>query len=238
MSIVKITLFQKNILTEISREQKQKLISQKSDFLVFPEFFPLTGKWSEKSPTENSKLYIDRLLEISEYYKGTIIGGTVIRRVDSKLLNSCPVIKDVAIIDWYDQYTKNGIFTVDSGDSGNVFMLDGVRFSILVGEDIHNESLLEAIHQEKIELVFNPSAMFLSKDEANHYTKDLNDFLELSKKYSIHIIRVSSIGTFLGKPLTGRSLSSCETGIKWKVAPFENTTEIIKTVSINIFSKV
>ena len=79
MNIIKITVFQKNINTDISRDQKQKLITQKSDFLILPRFCPTIAKVSEKSTLHNHKIYVDKLLEISEYYKGVIIGGTILR---------------------------------------------------------------------------------------------------------------------------------------------------------------
>jgi len=43
MNIIKITIFQKNINTDITRDQKQKLISQKSDFFDFTKILSYTG---------------------------------------------------------------------------------------------------------------------------------------------------------------------------------------------------
>lgn len=233
MPIIKITLFQKNILSEISRDQKQKLISQKSDFVVFPELFPLTGKWSEKSPAENSKIYVDRLLEISEYYRGSIIGGTIIRKIDGKLYYSCPIIKDVQVVDWYDKHEVNSFpIPVQKGQGEGIYMLDSLRFGICIGDDIHNTSITETFKKEKIEVIFNPSASLLSAEEEKDYTQDLQSYSELSKNSNLNIIRVSSIGEFNKNKLTGRSLFAAPSGIKWKVAPFENNMEIIKTVSI------
>lgn len=239
MPIIKITLFQKNILSEISRDQKQKLISQKSDFVVFPELFPLTGKWSEKSPAENSKIYVDRLLEISEYYKGSIIGGTIIRKVEGKLYYSCPIIKDVQIVDWYDKLNVESFpIPVQKGHGEGIYMLDSLRFGICIGDDINNPSLIDSFKKEKIEVVFNPSANQLSAEEEKDYTQDLHNYSELSKVSNLNIIRVSSIGEFNKNKLTGRSLFSAPSGIKWKVAPFENNIEIIKTVSITTSSVI
>jgi predicted amidohydrolase len=237
MNIIKITVFQKNINTDVSRDQKQKLISQKSDFLILPRFFPTLTKVSEKSTLHNHKIYVDKLLEISEYYKGVVIGGTILREVNGKVYESCPIIQDINVIDWYDARIpeKSGELPVAAGESESIFILGGVRFAILIGNESKNESFLSHIKSEKVELLLNSSSIYSSESEPAEYQKDLDLFSEHSKNYSLNIVRASGIGRlFNNKELSGRSFYSSNTGIKWKVASFENQNEIIKTVNINV----
>lgn len=237
MNIIKITIFQKNINTDITRDQKQKLISQKSDFLILPRFFPSLAKVSEKSTLHNQKIYVDKLLEISEYYKGIIIGGTVLREVNGKYYESCPIIQDINVIDWYDARIPEqcGDVPLSAGDSESIFILGGVRFAILIGNESRNETFLSHIHNEKVELLLNTSMVYESEAEPAEYQKDLELFSEYSRNYSLNIVRSSGIGLlFNNKALSGRSFYSSNSGIKWKVASFENQIEIIKTININV----
>ncbi|MBP9886095.1 MAG: amidohydrolase [Leptospiraceae bacterium] len=241
MNIIKITVFQKNINTDISRDQKQKLISQKSDFLILPRFFPTIAKVSEKSSIHNYKIYVDKLLEISEYYKGIIIGGTILREVNGKLYESCPIIQDINVIDWYDARVpeKMGDLPVTPGESESIFILGGVRFAILIGNESKNENYLSHIHSEKVDLLLNSASIYNSDSEPSEYLKDLDLYSEYSKNYSLNIVRASGIGRlFNNKELSGRSFYSSNTGVKWKVASFENQNEIIKTVNINVLDTI
>lgn len=238
MSIIKVTLFQKNINQDITRDQKIKLISQKSDFVIFPQFFPWTAQWNEKSPFDNSKIYIDRLLEISEYYKGTIIGGSIFREKDGKMYHSCPIIKNVAVIDWYDIKTPlgDGRPNIELGNEDGIFILNGIRFGITPGEDIFHEEFLQYYQKEGVEVVFNPTAapLLANAQEKQQYEADLQRYAELSREYSVNLVRVCAMGDAFDSSFSGRSLYCGESGIKWKVAPFENKSEIIKTVSITL----
>ncbi|MEM7183042.1 MAG: amidohydrolase, partial [Spirochaetota bacterium] len=220
MSIIKVTLFQKNINQDITRDQKVKLISQKSDFVIFPEYFPYTAQWNEKSPTDNSSIYVDRLLEISEYYKGTIIGGSIIREENGKLYHSCPIIKDVALIDWYDiksveaQKDRTSV-NLTEGQGEGIYILNGVRFGITLGADILREEFLQFYQKEGVEVVFNPLATPLLNNtaEKKQYDKDLEHYAALSKEYALNLVRVCAIGDAFGSSYSGRSLYCGESGI-------------------------
>lgn len=240
MNIVKVTLFQKNITTDITRDQKQKLIAQKSDFLLFPRFFPHIGKVTERNILSNHKFYIDKLLEISEYYKGVVIGGSIIREVDGKIYESTPIIKDINIIDWYDRRLpeKVGDLKISDGQSEHIFILAGLRFALLIGEEIRNDEYLSNIQSEGVEIVFNPCSVLVSELEASLYNRDLDYYNEMSRKYSLNLLRASGLGKFFDREMSGRSFYSTSSGVKWKVAAFENQLEIIKTVNINIMSPI
>jgi len=192
---------------------------------------------SEKSSLHNQKIYIDKLLEISEYYKGIIIGGTILREVNGKIYESCPIVQDINVIDWYDARIpeQSGDIPISAGESESIFILGGVRFAILIGNESKNEAYLSHIQEEKVELLLNTSMIYESETEPSEYQKDLDLFAEYSKTYSLNIVRSSGIGRlFNNKTLSGRSFYSSNTGIKWKVASFENQNEIIKTININV----
>jgi predicted amidohydrolase len=235
MPNIKITLFQKNINTGISREQKDKLIAQKSDFLVLPPFFPndTTSTFAEIASLE--KVYLDRIYQISEYYKGIILGGSMLRQIDGKFIESCPIVKDINLIDWYNSRTtkKIGKFSISAHETENIFILNGIRFAIFLDEDISRQELLEEITKEGIFLIFNPFLQKQENNEPENYTKQLTTFPLVSQKNNFHILRVSGPGEVFGTKLCGRSYYSSPTGIKWKVSQSEGEQEIIKTVNVS-----
>jgi hypothetical protein len=236
MANIKVIIFQKNINNELSKEQKAKISSAKADFLILPRFFPYFEKASEGIQTKES-FYLDKILEISEYHKGVVIGGSIVRKIDGNFVESIPIVKDVTLVDYYNfrSGTTIGDLKINPQDGDLIYILNGARFSILPGEDILKTENLEILKKEKIELVFNPNDSYNSNDEFLNYQTDLKKFLEYSQMYNINIIRTCGLGKVNGRELTGRSFYTSQTGVKWKLGEAENQSEIIKTVNVNIF---
>jgi len=235
MSNIKVTIFQKNINTSISKEQKTKLISQNSDFLLLPRFFPFLDGWSSNQE-EKERKYLDKILEISEFYKGVIIGGSLFRKEGKFFIESYPLIQNVRLIDYYNLRSGDtiGNIKIHPSDSDSFFILGGVRFAFLPATDFQKEEYLKQAASEKIELIFNLSSPLQSPSELELYNQDLQYYSDLSQKYHFNIVRCSGIGNFGEFSFSGRSFCTSETGIRWKVAAKENLTEIIKTVNISI----
>lgn len=235
MPNVKITIFQKNINSTISKEQKVKLISQNSDFLVFPRFFPFLDGWSSKQETKEKK-FLDLILEISEYYKGVVIGGSIFRKEGKNYIESFPIVKDVNLIDYYNLHTGDSLGNIKILPSSSecIFTLNGIRFAILPSKDFQNPKLLQQVKEEKIELIFNPDFVELSPQENQIYNQELSHYSNISKEYQFQIVRACGIGSFGEFVLSGRSFYASTFGIRWKVAPTENQTEIIKTINVTL----
>ena len=230
---LKISILQKNISTKISKELKQKIQTSKSDFLILPSFFP-SSKETESNIIQNEKLYLDSILEISEYYKGVILGGTFLREFEGKILESIPIVQDIQLIDWYDAEISSGVFSTktEKGHTDKIFILGKTRFALATTNEILQEKNLEYFQKEKIEVVFNPTLNIYSDDTI--YTKELEDFFKLSQKYNLNIFRICAFGDLGKHLLQGRSFHSSPTGIKWKMAASENQIEIFKTLNVNI----
>ncbi len=233
MSTIKVTVFQKNIHSEITKDQKQKLIAAKSDFLLLPEYFPSFNP-QDKTTIEKSKrkeLYLDKILEVSEYFKGVIIGGSIVREFEGKYYYSTPIVQNVNLIDWYDKKVHEEK-DIQNGDNDGIFILSGVRFAIFCGGDLSPNtysSQMERIQNEKIAIVLH----LASNSNFANYEDDLKFYSNIAKNYNVQIIKCSGTGSHNENKLDGRSLFATKTGLNWKVAPFENDTEIIKTLTVN-----
>ncbi|TGK28964.1 amidohydrolase [Leptospira gomenensis] len=233
MASVKVTLFQKDLNRPIGEDLKGKLNKEKSDFLLLPEYFPFyeSGANPDQSSAK-SKFYIDELLQISEYYKGVIIGGSVFRKDDAGILRiSVPIIQGVVVADWYD---KQNLAPFESGavagDGERIFIMGGLRFGIAAGKEIDDSNRFEELKSQNVNLLFHCD--FISESESTH-ALDLERYAKLSARYGTLIARTTGVGSVLGKTGIGRSLLATSSGVNWKVAESEKQKEILKTVIVN-----
>ncbi|EQA64453.1 amidohydrolase [Leptospira alexanderi] len=233
MASAKVTLFQKHINRPVSNDQKLKLSKEKSDFLLLPEYFPFYDLSSTPEKlSEKSKILSDELLQISEYYKGVIIGGSMFRKDGfGKLKISVPIIQDVVVVDWYDKRELSSEENVASpGDAETIFIMGGFRFGVVAGKEIRSSERLEELKSQNVNLLFHIDSV--SEPDFTH-AQDLERYAKLSAEYGIFIARVSGVGSSLGRAGVGRSLLSTSSGVNWKVAESEKDKEVIKTVTIN-----
>ncbi|AOP34906.1 amidohydrolase [Leptospira tipperaryensis] len=233
MASAKVTLFQKHLNQPITNEQKSKLAKEKSDFLLLPEYFPFYNSSSTpEGSSEKAKHLTDELLQISEYYKGVIIGGSIFRKDDSgKLKLSVPIIQSVVVVDWYE---KHELLASEKpavgGEAETIFIMSGFRFGIVTGKEIENPKRLEELKSQNVNLLFHIDSVL--ETDSTH-AEDLERYAKLSSKYGIFIARVTGVGSALGRSGIGRSLLSTSSGVNWKVAESEKDKEVIKTVTIN-----
>ncbi|MCG6168817.1 carbon-nitrogen hydrolase family protein [Leptospira sanjuanensis] len=233
MASAKVTLFQKQIHKPVSNDQKSKLSKEKSDFLLLPEYFPFyDSSAAPEKLSEYAKRYSDELLQISEYYKGVIIGGSMFRKDEGgKPKISIPIVQNVVVVDWYD---KRELFPEESaavaGDGETIFIMGGFRFGIVAGKEIFNEARFEELKSQNVNLLFHIDSVLES--DSTH-AQDLERYAKLSSRHGIFIARVSGVGSALGRNGVGRSLLSTSSGVNWKVAESEKDKEVIKTVTIN-----
>ncbi len=236
MANIKVIIFQKNINTDLTKEQKSKISAAKADFCILPRFFPYFETPKEGIETKES-FYLDKILEISEYHKGVVIGGSIFRKVDGVYVESIPIVKDVTLVDYYNVRTpgKVGELNLPAQEGDSIYILHGARFSILPGMDILEDSQMASLKKEKIELVFNLQDCSNSPSEFLDYQSELKKYAEISKEFNLNVIRSSGIGKVGERELTGRSFYTSQTGVKWKLGEQENQTELIKTVNVNIY---
>ncbi|EKP15539.1 hypothetical protein KHM19_23010 [Leptospira borgpetersenii] len=233
LASAKVTLFQKHINRPVSNDQKLKLSKEKSDFLLLPEYFPFYDlSSSPEKLSEKSKILSDELLQISEYYKGVIIGGSMFRKDDlGKLKISVPIIQDVVVVDWYDKQELSFEENVATpGDAEMIFIMGGFRFGIVAGNEIRNSERLEELKSQGVNLLFHIDS--ISEPNSTH-AQDLEHYVKLSSQYDIFIARVGGVGAAFGRNCIGRSLLSTSSGVNWKVAESEKDKEVVKTVTIN-----
>lgn len=232
-----VTVFQKNIKMGLNPLLQAKLGSEKSDFLVFPEYFFMdaqTGSLEEALDT--SEKAMQWLTELSNSYQGVIIGGSIVRKVEDKLVASCPVFFQGQPVDFYDKRAlaehEKGKLT--SGQEPGVFILNNHRFSVLLGEDVKVDEHLAQLAENDVRLVFVPyNASFKNDDTPEAKTRrDQEIFTEPAAKHNLTLVKVSAVGDLFERALQGRSLVATPNGITWRVGLEEETNEVSKNCTV------
>ncbi|TGK86648.1 amidohydrolase [Leptospira noumeaensis] len=230
MAVIKIAIYQKNLHKRIGSEEISKIQQTKAHFLLLPEGFPhfFQGETPEIA-SKHEKEYQDQLLEISESFSGVILGGTHYRKnEEGNLVSALPIVQSLVLVDFYEKKSPSQSKEpgVVKGKTESIFIMGGLRFGLLVGEDLENESIWDEFKKEDIEIVFYLS----NAEEKRSYEEDLTFFESLAKQKSIHLIRVC--GPTEGKP--ARSLYASPSGINWKVGKLEEDKDVLKTLSVNV----
>lgn len=229
MPTIKVSLFQKNLHKKFTKDQIVKLAVPRANFLLLPSGFPyLFQAESPIQATKHEKEYQGHLLDISEIFQGVIMGGSHYRKnEDGKLVLSSPILQSVVLVDFYDKknISKNET-NLEAGSTESIFIMGGLRFGILLDEDINSVTIWDEFKRESIEVIFHLSA----EDSGRSYEEDLEFFANLSRETKTHIIRVCGVS----EKRKGRSLYASPSGINWKVGPSEEDKDVFKTLSVNV----
>jgi predicted amidohydrolase len=237
MPSTQATLFQKNLKMGLNPLLQAKLGSEKTNFMVFPEYFSMDASIkNHKDAIEASQNGLNWLVELSHSYKGIIIGGSIIREENEKLYNSLPVIFSGQVIDFYNKRNLIGQekdFLV-SGSDGGIFLLNNYRFAVLICGDIFIEEYFTELADEGIRLVFLPVTSPLREDDTPEIqkTRDQELFIERAKKFNLTIVKCAAVGELFDKPLQGRSLVCSPDGITWRMGTDEYDREIVKRCTV------
>ncbi len=238
MPIIRVTIFQKNLNEGIHIHLLKKLSNTDSDFLVLPEYFIADVNVKNYLELKNrSKIALEWLAKLSHIYKGILIGGSLIREENEKLYNSCPIFYKGELIDWYSkrELTSEEKKYLSFGEEPGIFILNGIRFGVLICNDINNPRLLKELYENDVRLIFVVVASLKkNEDQQTKYKRDEELFLKPAKLYNQTIVKCSSVGSIFDKPLQGRSLLATPSGILWRVSPQEEDKEILKTLIISL----
>lgn len=233
MGIVKVSIYQKSLNQGLNLAIYKKLGSVKSDFLLFPEFFYADSSVNDmQSLADRSQYALDWLIKLNEVYKGIIIGGSMIRQENDAFFSATPIISEGSVIDWYKKRNIEDSF-LTAGSEPGIFILKGQRFGILAAKDMEDPEILKELSDEGIRLIFSlvniPEGTKAAEDDF-----DAKVFQQSAIDNDFYIARCCSTGSFLGQNLLGRSMVMTPRGISWKIAPQEESEEILKTVMIQL----
>ena len=233
MPLIKVSIFQKNLNEGLNINVIKRLLHAKSDMMVLPEYFSAdVNVKSLQQIQDRTKSTLDWLIKLNHTYKGIIVGGSVIKREeDGKMFNACPIIYNGDIIDWY--YKRNlsneekNILT--TGTEPGIFILNNIRFSVLIGEDVLQESFFKELKEQGIKLIFIVNKSF--KEDSINYEEIL---MKHSKDNQQVFVKCDAVGSFLDKKLKGKSMLVHPNGISWHVTEQEQEMQIYKEIMVQV----
>lgn len=241
MSLIKVSIFQKNLNEGLNISVLKKIISTKSDILVLPEYFYADKNVKNFADLKNSgKNALDWLLKLNQTYKDIIIGGSILIEKENELYNACPIIFNGDVIDWYykrilsdgeeKKYLKPG------HDMG-IFILNHIRFAVLIGDDAKQMQFYNDLKEQNVNLIFILNLNYKVYNDEKENLKDFNEehkfYEKVAREKHFNIIKCDGVGTYLQKKLTGRSLLATPKGISWHSTFNERENQILKHIMIN-----
>ncbi len=239
MSIIRVSIFQKELGNPLGRSIAKAFTRLKSDFLLLPEFFYTDDETRGYDDLDvKSKGAEDWLTDVSELYKGTIIGGAYFRTSykEKKKYLSIPIVVDGEIVDHYDKKNLNTMEKkyASPGKDYGTFVLNGIFFAAISYVDLQKKEQVEFLAKQGIQLIFTQANFEIGFDKQN-----VQEYLvEVGMKYNVTIILCCGVGNFLTdsngiKKLSGYSLVVTPFGISWQIHNNETNKEILKTIVVS-----
>ena len=234
MSILHVTVFQKELGKSLDLTTMRGLSRLKSDFLLFPEYFYADKRVNNYEELAKASPAAEGwLTRVSELYKGSVIGGGSFHAIGRETHVGIPVLRKGAIIDWHDkcELNKEEKKIAVPGKGEGIFILEGVCFAVVAYADLKQKSYLEFLERQKIQLVF-AQANFSSSFDRNKMQKPLVD---CARKYKLTIVICCGVGKLFPNQIGFGGLSSVITpyGISWQVHPNETSKELLKTIMLS-----
>ncbi len=238
MSVLSVTIFQKELGKDLSLTNSKELRNLNSRFLLFPEHFYAKPSAKSFADIQDASTSCQKqLVLLSERYKGIIIGGSFVHKKDEKYYVGTPIFSNGSIVDWHDQRRLNALpgkeKKLSPGDTEGIFILDGVRFAVAFYSDIQAKDYIRNLSEQGIQLLFVLGNISTSQENVTNKKQTKEFMLELAKEFSLNIVLCCGVGTGFEGTLSGRSLIAIPKGLSWFVSSQEENNQILKTVMIN-----
>ena len=229
---MKVTIAQRIPKNLFTKEELTKIEKERPNFLLLPPLYgiPEINK-SPKELVKESKEYLDRALEVTEVYKGVVIGGLVPHEHKAGVSLSIPILQDLQIIDYYHspiaKWNGNSYEPIPTESS---FIVGGFRFAILAGMNTNLHSQFAEFKSAGINLCFFQRMNFVGQKD---YEADAKEFVEYAKTLNGIVFKNDVLDPTL-KDWKARSFFVNPTGVTWKVGESEWDKQVTKTINYNL----
>ncbi|MFX0212398.1 MAG: carbon-nitrogen hydrolase family protein [Candidatus Hodarchaeota archaeon] len=221
---------------ERARKHISTAVMQGAEFVCLPEYFSYSPNLSSfKDLIEGYKKTRTMLKKQSARNKICLVGGSVLRPVNSKIYNSTLVFNSGRHIATADKLhptrgeKENGI---RPGSKKTIFKAKGIICGILICADILFPQHLWSLRKNGIQLLFVP---LVSPVRSIDYTQKRRDTLFISRAFDLnaYVIKTGSIGIAPGeRSVVGRSLIASPADILIKAKSEEQEEILIANLEI------
>jgi len=228
---IKVIICQKELGSLLSDQEKEEIKQCKADFLCLPELFFLSKQirsYDEAANYHNE--YKEYIKNLSSELDINIIGGTLILKDGDKLKSISYIFSKKELLGEYVKINLTDREKADNfqcGDRYNSFSYKGIRFMVLICNDIFDERGFIWARQQNVQLIFMPTGSPYKPQESvkDKYERDERLYVSGAKLSGSIIIKVCGVGSVFNFPLQGRSLVASSEGVLYRVKPEEELQE-------------
>ncbi len=217
---------------------EKTLLEKKPDFACLPEYFATKSKKIKAQHEEGSKA-LARLKKISAKVQRTVIVcGTVVEKNKGKFFSTCFILKSGRIIGRHRKVflTKNELKRgLTAGRTFKTIKAAGLRLGFFICNDVLKPFSAHAL-AGKADLIFVP---LLSPKRKNDPTAAWRDNLFRLRAFETgtYVVKVGSVGSFLGEKVVGRSIVASPWAILWKSENEEKPCQTLVSLDFNLLNK-
>ena len=203
----------------LSLADRIHIFKQRPDFVCLPEYWMLDETVGDYHRAAlNRTEYLEYLSRTSEELTTCLVGGTVVEADEDRLYNVCPIFDRGRSVGRYRKMhpTEGEISKgITPGDDIGVFDVDGVRIGVMVCADVFYPEHYLGMAAREVDLIFVPTVSPLRPDDTinDKQARDDRYFVSGALDSGAYTIKVCGVGSFLGKPLQGRTLVAAPWGL-------------------------
>ncbi len=235
---INVIICQKELGSLINDQEKEEIKECKADFLCLPELFFLSKEIKDYDEAANyHNKYKEYIKNLSEELDINLIGGTLVLKDGNNLKSVCYIFSKKELLGEYIKVNltdKERSDNFQSGDKYNYFWFKGIRFMVLICNDIFDERGFIWARQQNVKLIFMPTGSPYKPQETikDKFERDERLYVSRAKLSNSIIIKVCGIGRVFNFPLQGRSLVASPEGILFRVKPEEEQQERLVNLRI------
>lgn len=235
---IKCIICQKKIGVPLSNNEKEEIRESRADFLCLPELFFINDKIRNY---EEASYYYDECKEyirnLSDELNLIVIGGTLITKDEGRLKSISYVFSKGKELGKYIKVNLTEKEKIDgfvSGDKYNYFFEKGIKFSVLICNDIFDERGFFWAKNNGVEIIFMPTGSPYKSSESvkEKFERDERLYVGKAKLSNSIIIKVCGVGKIFDLPLQGRSLIASPEGIIFRVHPDKELQESLIEIEL------
>jgi omega-amidase len=238
--LINIMICQLQVGGGISLAEKIHIFKHKPDFVCLPEYFlipPKADNYSSFASEFDSNM--KKLRRLSNELDTTLVGGSIVERVNSSLFNTSYVFaKGRKIASYRKQNPTNNEKNrgISPGNKQILFEIDNIRIGVLICADIFHDKCFEKMRKLNADLIFMPtvSPLIVNDPTKSKMERDENLFVRAAKISGAYVIKTCGLGTLFGNQLNGRSLVAAPWGIIWKIPPENEQHPRIQSIILDI----
>ncbi len=238
MKKVRVILYQKSLGIPLTKRDVAEMKRFRPHFVCFPEYFFVLRRLGNHGQTpHNQEMQIQRIRLLSRELDATVIGGTMPEVAGGNMYNTSFIFHGGEML---GSYRKKRLFFAEvgkltPGDDYRVFRSQGITFGVLICADIFDEAGFLFMKEQGADIIFSPT-FSLKKNETpeEKFRRDNDIYVRGAALSGAVIVKVCGVKSEYKDFLQARSLIAAPEGVRYRVEPHQEDTEMIIMKEVEI----